>query len=638
MPLDGITARCLARELNQMLAGSRLDRIFQPDRHDIILHFRQGGENLRLILSANPASPRLHITSETRENPSEPPMFCMLLRKHLAGSRLSSVSTPGYERIFQFRFQTTNEIGDKLNKTLVAEIMGRHSNIMLLNQDERIHDSILHVDQTISRVREIMPARIYQLPPSQDKLSPADARELISSGAGRLYVSALGTQPLAKFLLSRLQGFSPLLCQEVLDRAGIDPRLKAAQMSPAQERSLTAALLSILDNILADQYDPSAYYDSDESAIPIDFHALQLQSCPWRKRVASISQAMDLFYLERNRQNTLRQKKKVIEKAISSQLENVRKKLAIHESDQSESRNRDQYRLFGDLILANMNLDAPNLTALPAINYYDESQPVVPVPLRPELSLARNAQHYYKLYAKAQARHEISSRLAENDRQDIAWLESLQNALEMASQTDDLAAVREEIITSRLGKDQTDQRPVTDCERIMAEKMQPGRPGRRSSPQKANRRDSARSKNQKKQTGTSIAPRRYISSDGLTILVGRNNLQNDQLTLKTAQKDDIWLHVQKMPGTHVIVRANRQTVPERTLLEAAEIAAWFSKAAVSLPQYKENFAAQGEKLKIAVDYCPAGHVRKPAGARPGMVIYEQYKTLLVTPKEPQDPV
>ena len=640
MPLDGITAKCLAAELNTRLADARLDRIFQPDRSDVILQFRQGSENLRLILSANPSAPRVHLTTESRENPSEPPMFCMLLRKHLSGARLLEVRTPDYERIFQLRFSTVNELGDRLEKTLVAEIMGRHSNIILLNHENRIHDAIFHIDETISRVREVMPARPYLLPPGQNKLSPQDLLRCLDEG--REWLSpALGMLGLEKALLESLQGFSPQLCRELAGQAGLDPRQKPARLESSQRKDLDQALRSLMHIIIEGRFAPTAFFDSSEATIPTDFHALPLHDFPWQKSMGTVSNAMDLFYLERSRQNTLRQKKQSLEKAISNQLDHARKKLQIHEADVQESENREQYRLFGELILANMSREIPEMTELSAINYYDENQPVLAIPLQAGLSLARNAQRYFKLYAKAKTRFENSSRFAADDRQDVAWLESLSNALAMATEPDDLAAIREEIAASGLvaNGDKKRSNPIRPAGIARdTSGLQPGKPGSRS------RRTQHAGKPGKKQPAKGAArqvalpPRQYTSSDGLTILVGRNNLQNDQLTLKTAQKDDIWLHVQKMPGTHVIIRTNKQPLPEQTLLEAAEIAAWFSKAAAALPQYQDFSLRSGTLQKVAVDYCPVSHVRKAAGARPGMVIYDRYQTLLVTPKEPRDRV
>ncbi len=638
MPLDGITAKCLAAELNTRLAEARLDRIYQPDRFDIVLLFRQGGENLRLLLSANPATPRLHLTAESRENPSEPPMFCMLLRKFLAGARLIEITTPGYERIFQLRFSSVNELGDRLEKRLIVEIMGRHSNIILLNHEGRIHDAILHIDQSISRVREVMPARAYVLPPAQHKLTPQAALDCLDNG--QVWLSpAVESLNLEKAFLETLQGFSPQLCRDLASRAGLDPRLKPSQLDASQHTALDNALRSLMQTILRENFAPSTFYDDPKAQIPIDFHALPLQAYAWQKPAASVSAAMELFYLERSRQNTLRQKKQSLEKIIGNQLEHAHKKLLIHENDRRDGENREQYRLFGELILANMSI-APSETTLPAVNYYEENQPIVLIPLQANLSLPQNAQRYFKLYAKAKTRFENGSRFAVEDRQDIDWLESLSNALAMVSTSDDITALRQEIAAAGLISDgKTRRQKAAELAAAVREasRQQPGKPGSRNKRQvKGAHGRGEKSKGAPRQEA--LPPRQYTSSDGLQILVGRNNLQNDQLTLKTAQNDDIWLHVQKMPGTHVIIRANRQAVPEQTLLEAAQIAAWFSKAAATTAEYKDLTVGAGSLLKVAVDYCPVSHVRKPAGARPGKVIYDRYQTLLVALKEPQDHV
>ncbi len=640
MPLDGITAKCLAAELHNQLADARLDRIYQPDRHDILLQLRHGSENLRLILSANPAAPRLHLTSEVRENPSEPPMFCMLLRKHLTGARLISISTPDYERIFQLRFLTTNELGDRLEKTLIIEIMGRHSNIILINHENRIHDAILHIDQSISRVREIMPARIYTLPPNQNKMTPQAVLNKLSAGQ-ELFGPTVQLKTLDQVLLEIFQGFSPQLCHEVLFMAGLDPRYKPMQLDLNQKHQLEQSVLCLMEKIINHQFSPTVFFDQPQASIPIDFHALPLHDFVWQRSIASVSQAMDLYYLESNRQNAFKQKKQSLEKIIKHQLEHARKKYAIHEADRMESENYEQYRHFGELILANLHQVESGKNEMLAIDYYQADQPTIKIPILDNLTPSQNAQRYFRFYAKARSRFESGSRLSSEDRKDIDYWETLQNALATASEPDDLLAVRQEIQAVGLlndarssSADRKQSKPETHSNPI----QQPGKPGKKNKRQQkaslTNRLNQQKAAGKKAGKGPpkseALPPRQYTSSDGLTILVGRNNLQNDQLTLKTAQKDDLWLHVQKMPGTHVIIRSNRQAVPDQTLQEAAEIAAWFSRAA-AFPEYQ-----RGSLQKVAVDYCPVSHVKKPTGARPGMVIYEHYQTLIVSPKDPQD--
>ncbi len=634
MPLDGITAKFLADELNCSLSDARLDKIFQPDRFDIILQFRKDGQNLRLILSANPSSPRVHLTEETRSNPSHPPMFCMLLRKHLSGARLLEVTSPGYERIFKFHFSTTNELGDQLDKTLIAEIMGRHSNIMLLNADGRIHDAISHIDQSLSRVREIMPARPYVEPPAQDKYAPEQALAILEQERP-LIGEESAPKKLDKAMLETLQGFSPLLCQAVVVRSGLDDRLKVMQLDDQQMKAFHQAIQRTLQDILQSNVLPTVYFTSPGDKIPSDFHALSLPVYAQSRSLDSISATMNLYYLERTRQNSLSQKKQTLQKALEREIRNARKKLLIHQKDQLDGEKADQYKRYGELLLANMTRDLSNLDQISVIDYYDEACGSVDIPLLPELSLSQNAQRFFKLYNKARTRSENGRRFADQDQQDIDWLMSLSTGLAAAESLEDLSAIQQEIRAEKIAsKQDRDKRGSPDNSIPHADRINPGLAGSR---QRRIRRLTATGK-AKRRKGQSkpepLLPRKYTSSDGFEILVGRNNLQNDQLTLRSAQKDDLWLHVQKTPGTHVIVRANHQAIPDKTLEEAAQIAAWFSKAAMA-----EQSGARHEDLsaKVAVDYCPVGHVKKPAGARPGMVIYEHYQTIMVVPKDPGAP-
>ena len=644
MPLDGITAKCLAAELNTALAEARLDRITQPDRHEIILLLRKDNKNLRLILSANPAAPRVHLTTEQRENPTEPPMFCMLLRKHLAGARLIDVTTPGYERIFQFRFLTINELGDRLEKRLVVEIMGRHSNIILLNHENRIHDAIQHVDESISRVREVMPARVYVLPPDQKKRTPEETLQLLRNQQSWLDPAA-GNKALDKAILESLQGFSPQLCQEVVERSGLDRRLHAVQLDAHQLDRLSKSLESVLTISLAGPFSPTTFYDQPDGLIPIDFHALPLSIYAYSQPETDVSAAMDRFYLERSRQNRLQQKRQSLDKVLHNYLEHAEKKLLIHEQDRLEGENSELYRRYGEMILANLHNWVDGQTTLSAIDYYDAEQATIEIPLETGKTAAQNAQRYFKQYGKAKTKYETGSRLATEDAAEIEWLESVRNNLSSAVDLADIEAVRQELDSSGLTTSRTrfprregDGTGSKRGEKVSATPSwlidQPGKPGARSKRRQqaaaSNLAANKKAARKKEKQPAALPPRQFTSSDGLTFLVGRNNLQNDQLTLKTAQKDDVWLHVQKIPGTHVIIRANKKTVPDQTLQEAAETAAWFSRANAAM----STAIAGGHK--VAVDYCPVSHVKKPAGARPGMVIYDKYQTLLVAPKDPKD--
>ena len=643
MPLDGISAKCLATELNNQLKDARVDRIYQPDRTDILILFRAGRENLRLALSANPAAPRIHLTTEARENPSEPPMFCMLLRKHLLGARVLSVETPGYERIFIIRFTTQNELGDTLEKKLVVEIMGRHSNIILLNQDNRIHDAILHIDQSISRLREIMPARTYDLPQNQSKPAPDQVLQNIQNGLPYIAPESLN-KTVDKALLESIQGFSPQLCQAVATLAGIDPRARYSQLTTPEQAALNLQLQRMLETILAQDYHPTTFYLDARDTIPFDFHALILPNLAHPRPEASLSAAMDRFYLERNRQNRLAQQKQSLQKRVETELENAARKLQLHQDELTEGEKRDFYRTCGELLAAQQHLIQDGLSFVDVQNYYDPELGLIRIDLQPALSPSQNVQRFFKLYQKARGKFETNTRLVQEDLADLEWLGSLKIAVQQASDESDIQAIREEIAATGLSAAERRQKAQDHGSESNPEKklkpgsqlrdFAPGKPGSKARRQaKAKQPSGAKGKAKSNaKNPPPLPPRSYLSSDGFLIQAGRNNLQNDRLTLRTAQKDDLWFHAQKIPGTHVIIRCGKRPVPERTLEEAAQIAAWFSQAAASLQQSGQR---DTDAHKVAVDYCPVSQVKKIAGAKPGLVQYDHYQTLLVRPRDPQ---
>lgn len=636
MPLDGITAKALSYELNTALADARVDKIYQPERYDLLLHLRAPGKQYKLYISANPSSPSIYLTDKSRNNPSEPPMFCMLMRKHLQGARIISIENPGYERIFVIKFQTINELGDSLEKRLIVEIMGRHSNIILVNEDDRIHDSILHVDNEMSRVREIMPARPYQLPPAQEKLTPSEIIKRIQDNELWLFPQSL-PRPLDKALLETCQGFSPQLCQELIERTGIDRRKRALKLEKNELEILNIQMLKLLEQVEARDFHPSLFFISSADVVPTDFHALKLSSYALSKPASSISAAMDTYYNARNLLNTMHQRRQHLQKLIRNQLEHSRKKYLIHLQDCREGENSDSYRHFGDLILSSVpqteqalknGLDLVVLT-----DYYDPELKQVTINLQTNRSAAWNAQNYFRKYNKAKTKFEAGSKLAEQDKQDIAWLETLEKAVENAQDLDDLIAIKQEMSaygliagSRRIGKEERAELE-TQNKHDRINLLNPGKPGGKSkSMSKSSKAKNARRKPEKKKKEAALPPRSWYSTDGFEILAGRNNIQNDNLTIKTAAKNDIWLHVQKMPGTHVIVKTHGRELSDNALEEAAGIAAWFSKAGQAV--------AGGAKLPV--DYCPVSHVRKPNGARPGMVIYDRYQTIIVEPLNPQD--
>lgn len=655
MPLDGISAKCLAQELNTALADARVDRIYQPDRYDIVLLLRTRRENVRLILSANPAAPRFHLTTEARENPAEPPMFCMLLRKYLLGARVLSVETPGYERIFVIRFQTTNELGDTLEKKLVIEVMGRHSNIIFLNQDNRIHDAIQHVDQSISRLREIMPARTYVEPQNQSKPSPETVCANLKQGKSP-FLTEVNERPLEKALLESIQGFSPQLCLEVIDLANLNPHIRVSQMTSGQHDVLNLTLLRLLEQILAGSFQPSTYYLQTADLIPFDFHALHLTSLANQRPEVSMSAAMDRFYLERNRQNKINQQKQSLQKRVEQELENAGRKLQLHEIELQEGAKREFYRQCGELLISQQHLVSEGQSSVELQNYFDPELKQIRIELQANLSPNQNAQRYFKLYQKARGKYETNTRLVQEDRRDLDWLASLLNAVQNVADEQDIRAIREEIAATGLS---AAERRIKDAQYSDSESdgsaksknsqpkdtnpadLAPGKPGSRLKRQarlnqQASQKSKAKTKANARNNPPPLPPRSFTSSDGFLIQAGRNNLQNDRLTLRTAQKDDLWFHAQKIPGTHVVIRCGKQAVPDRTIEEAAEIAAWYSQATASFQKAISGQSGIGDSHKIAVDYCSVSQVKKIAGGRPGLVQYDHYQTILVRPKDPKD--
>ncbi len=637
MPLDGITTHFLAKELKDTLTGGRVDKVYQPTRYDILLSIRQSGQTLRLLLSANPSCPRLHLTTITRENPALPPQFCMFLRKHIGGSRIIGITSPGFERIVEFEMETTDEIGDLKRKFLIIELMGRHSNIILLNAERRILDSLLHVDAKISRVREVMPARPYVYPPAQDKISPAQALEACNNNKIPI-IAAAANRPLEKALQESLLGFSPLLAREICYLSQLDPRMGIAQISDPQQIQLLQGLSSVLQKITEGEASPSAYSITPQEA-PKDFHALFLKDAGYQTACESISQAMDMVYGLQDTAANFQQKKRHLLQFCQNALSHALRKQNIHQQDIESCAERFDLQKFGQLLLANAYQIPAGASNFRAQDYESTDESYIDIPLNQQKSIAQNAQEYFKRATKMKAKFEASSRFLEEDEQAVAYLSSLCQGLEMAQDEEDLEALREEMLQSGLlSSSSADKASKKKNQPI--QNLHPGKSKSGSSSSRALRAAAKAAQDKTKRNNSKVAKpissatafRRYISSEGYEILCGRNNIQNDQLTLKIAAAEDLWFHVQKMPGTHVILRCAHKQATDQAILEAAQIAAYFSRPA-GRPQAGQAESGSSS-LKLPVDYCPAKQVRKPRGSKPGMVIYDHYNTVLVAPQLP----
>lgn len=613
MPLDGISAFFLAEELNEALAGARIDKVQQPSRTDIILSVRNHGRNRKLILSANPSQPRLHFTEESREMPQIAPRFCMLLRKYLIGSRILRVETVGYDRVFVFHIASTDELGDSSVRRLILEVMGRYSNLIFVSAGDVILDAINHVDSGMSRVREVMPARPFVPAPVQDKLEPGDA--LTSLMDGRFWPDAGSEEQdlrLEGYIMDQVQGFSPQLSRDILERAGIDSRHNWASLTIVEQEGLDRELKSVLGDILAGLSEPSVFYRPGSDVIA-DFHALPLITLGRREARPSLSDAMAEFYVVKEADNAFRQRRQFLDRIVTGATSKLTKKRDIHARDVASSTDYDRHREEGDILMSNLHLVKEGDTELHAINFYDPEQAKIRIELNPHRSPSWNGQQFYKRYTKNKTRHEQASAFLLQDEAELLWLRSLTNELANASTMEDLELIRDEMRTSGLLETTGPKHKGRRQDDFYSRKKARGKGGKQAS--------------RTSQTGA-LPLRRFITTDGFTILAGRNNIQNDRLTLRQAAKSDLWFHIQKAAGTHVVLRTEGREVPDRSIQEAAEIAAWYSRSAKG----SREMAHSGGKF--TVDYCPISHVRKPSGARPGMVIYDNYQSVVVEAKDP----
>ncbi|HHV63305.1 MAG TPA: fibronectin/fibrinogen-binding protein [Firmicutes bacterium] len=628
MAFDGVMMRAVRQELSARLTGARIDRIYQPSRYEIIIIARQAGEALRLLISAAAETPRIHITAVAKENPESPPAFCMLLRKHLVDGRIDRIEQVGLDRILRISvrepdyYEREGAAAANRGKTLVIEVMGKHSNIILLDDDgETIMDSIKHVTRGMSRYREVLPGRPYSPPPAQDKRDPlGETRESLA----RFIEESLpgddsAEVSLARWVMNSFMGFGPTLAREIVERAGLDPDAPvraavpdagagAAEQVECIARRLAAALSDVSEIIKKGQFArPSVIEDSGTGRI-LAFAPFPLIQHPGgegievvKREFASISEMLDYVYTPRDMEISLAEAKSHLMKAIEGNLARARRKLERQEEALRDAENAENYRLMGELIKANMGVLKKGDTEAQVINYFDPELKPVRIELDPALAPSENAQVYFAKYAKAKRSLEITKEQRDRTRDDIEYLEQVALTLEQAQSLDAVDEIREELIASGYGD---------------------GLPGKAKA--QDGRRTRARDHNRSRRAGPDAAagtprPMRFKSEDGYEILVGRNNRENDFLTMKHAAPDDIWLHAKGIPGAHVIIRVDEKgNVSERALLDAAGLAAYFSKGRQS--------------TNVDIDYTRRRYVRKPRGAKPGMVIYERQKTLAVPPR------
>ena len=576
MALDGAYLSLLAREIRAKAGEARIDKISQPSRDTLVIALRWRGGSGKLLLSAGAAGARAHFVTEAPENPKAAPMFCMLMRKHLGSGRLVGVEQMGMDRILHLKFETVNELGDTVVLTIAVEIMGRHSNLMLIGHDGRVIDAIKRVDQSTSSVRPILPGVTYTLPPAQHKLSPLQhtPEELCAAVVGGRDAE------LSKAILEQVEGLSPVVCRELAAYALQGGGGTAGQLDSRQTERLTEAFAHLQKHL----EDPCPTLVLDEGGRPVEFSFLPLgQYGNLRTRTYEGEQGCSAllcdFFRERDRVERTRQRSGDLLRLLVNAIDRVARRLDTQRQELAQSQERDKLRKFGDLLSANLYTLQKGDSKAVVQDFYDPEGGMVEIPLDMRLTPTQNAQHYYSEYRKADTAEKKLRVLIEKGEEELAYLDSVYDALSRASAEAELTAIRTELAQQGY----------------------------------------VRAHNQKGQKPAKLQPMRYRSSDGFLILCGRNNLQNDQLTLKDSRNYDLWFHTQKIPGSHTVVVADGKEIPNRTMEEAAIIAAFNSKAR--------------ESSKVPVDYALIKHVKKPQGAKPGMVIYDNYKTAIVTPDE-----
>lgn len=562
MAFDGITVANITKELQEKLIGGRLYKIAQPEADELLLTIKTSNGQFRLVLSANASLPLLYLTEKNKQAPMTAPNFCMLLRKHIQNGRIVSITQPGLERIVNFEIEHLNEMGDLCRKRLIIELMGKHSNIIFCQENGTIIDSIKHISGMVSSVREVLPGREYFIPHTQEKADPLTTCEadFIACLSGK-------PMPLFKALYTSYTGFSPILAQEVCYQAGLDGETSATAFLREQLVSLYGSFSKMLDRIHAGEFDPQIVY---ENKTPVEYAAFPLtiyeDTVHHSLRFPNMSALLEAYYAQKDTLTRIRQKSTDLRKIVQTALERNVKKYDLQLVQMKDTEKKDKYRIYGELLNTYGYQAAPGAKSLEALNYYTNE--MITIPLDPTLTPAQNSQKYFDKYQKLKRTYEALNQLTLEVKSEIDQLESISTALDIATREEDLVEIKEELIQSGYI--------------------------RRKGP----------SKNRQKAS----SPLHYTNAAGYHFYVGKNNLQNDSLTFKLASVGDWWFHAKGMPGSHVILKNDGNgELPDTAFEDAARLAAYYSKGR--------------DQEKVEIDYIQKKHVKKPAGAKPGFVVY-----------------
>lgn len=573
MGIDGIFLYKLKKEIADVLGGTRIDKIHQPSKEELVLLFRKSGVSKRLLICIRPSTPRIHFTETVSENPSEPPMFCMLMRKHLGGAKFSHIEDTGFERVVTLVFSCLNEMGDSVTFKLITELIGKQTNLILVGNDGRIVDSLRRSDIE-SGSRLIQPGAVYVYPEKQEKI------DLLAENTETAVQSICEMSlPLSKAILKVLDGVSPLISREIAVISGLDTELIAADMTEGQKGSLYDGIERFKSAVL--NAEPTAVFDNN--GIPFEFsytNITQYGSSAEAKTFGSFSELLDSVFAERDRKERIKSFASDLVKLLGNLRSRTEKKIAVRENEKKRCADGEMFRIFGELLKSVPNGEVRGLPYVEVMNYYDPEFKTVKIPLDTALSTTQNAQKYFKEYKKCCNAAAVLDELINRSREELIYIESVIDELTRASSLADLREIRSELISAGYLRTTANDR--------------------------------------KKNVISASKPIETVSPDGFKVYIGRNNRQNDELTLRIADKTDVWFHTKNIPGSHVIVCSEGKELPESTVMFAAELAAQHSKASGS--------------SSVPVDYTPVKYVKKPAGAKPGMVIYKTNRTVFVTPE------
>lgn len=571
MAFDGIAVANIVYELNQKILDGRIYKIAQPETDELLLTIKANGGQLRLLISAGASLPLIYLTENNKPSPMTAPNFCMLLRKHIQNGRIVSISQPGLERIIHLNIEHLNELGDLCQKTLIIEIMGKHSNIIFCNEEGMIIDSIKHIPASVSSVREVLPGREYYIPltdVTREKMNPLLA---ISQDQ---FLETICSKPssLFKAVYESFTGISPVVAGEICYRAKIDSAIPVTALSLSEKEHLYNAFEWMVSQIINHHFEPQII---SENGVPIEFSSLpltQYEDYPIEK-FDTISQVLEVYYAKKNALTRIRQRSVDLRKIVQTALERNIKKYDLQVKQLKDTEKKDKYKVYGELINTYGYGLEPGCSSFEALNYYTNE--TIIIPLDTTLSPSENAKRYFEKYGKLKRTQEACSSLVEETKIEIMHLESISSSLDIALLEDDLVQIKEELTESGY----------------------------------------IRRKGKEKRQKITSHPFHYISSDGFHMYVGKNNYQNDELTFKFATGNDWWFHAKGIPGSHVIVKSSGEILPDQTFEEAGRLAAFYSKGR--------------EQEKIAVDYTEKKNVKKPNGGKPGFVIYHTNFSLTI---------